>query len=191
MSEKRNDMNISSITSSNLPPQVQIISLNNLVGVLTLVVLALTLYYIIKYTKVTVCLWKEAKLSRELSISPWIIVKWENDKFHIKNAGNSLALNIEFDNFTVDVIDTGDKYELRFDSIDVLEQKAEKEMVFKTYKNNQKLSYDILSAYLDKRYENKESFTFAIKYTNVIGNRYETIFSTGKDGFKVESIKKL
>lgn len=32
---------------------------------------------------------------------------------------------------------------------------------------------------------------YVIKYTNVIGNRYETIFSTGKNGFKVESIKKL
>lgn len=160
--------------------------------ILTVAVLALTLLVLGVYTFFTIRLWKEAHLQTSLLISPFLLFEIDNgSNFFIKNAGNSPAFNISMESLYILVNDTSPKslFYLAFESIGNIEAKSRMALGYNSYRNG-KITPLNLSDHLNPKYQMKSNYRFTLSYTNPIGLRFVTIFSTGKDGIKVSLIKR-
>ena len=160
--------------------------------ILTVAVLALTILVLGVYTFFTIRLWKEAHLQTSLSVSPFLLFEIDNgNNFFIKNVGNSLAFNVTMENLYIRLTDTSPEtiYYLVFEPIGIIEAKSRKVLSYNSYHNGKKTLLN-LSTLLIPEYQKKSNYRFTLSYTNPIGLRFVTIFSTGKDGIKVSIIRR-
>lgn len=132
-------------------------------GIIQTVALAVTLGVLIKYTVETKRLREATVKQNELRLRPCITIYYEN-KFLFKNIGHSPALNIR-----IDEVET-EKFIFRFEKLSLLESGNSKMMGFiKVGKEDPK----------GTRYERKynfgeiaNEFTLIIRYENIENKKY-------------------
>jgi len=159
----------------------------------TVVILATTLIVVYKYTCATVGLWKEAKFQSDLSISPMIILRYDeksDDPFVIKNIGKGLAINIIVAKYTIVLSDMAKVYTLIFNKIHLLESGKEKKLTSSGYVNGKAVHgvKHLVQSYLSPIYQKKVDLTLTVEYQNALGHGYYTALTTGKSGLKIRKI---
>jgi hypothetical protein len=152
------------------------------------VIQASGIFILIVYAFTTYKLWKESKKQTELSIAPFITIKYDNEKkqFYARNCGRGVAFNVEMGVFKLLVAEIKEPLLLKFDPIDFLEPSEQKP--FEINKGTNPEWTDVLFYRISPDGHKKEDYTFFIQYKNTLGHQYYTEISTGKSGIRVVRI---
>lgn len=146
------------------------------------IILLLTALIIFLYTYYTFRLWKESKAQTTLLQTPYLILRFDKSKreFYLKNIGKSIATKIVIEGSKTLMTDIEKEFEIKFNTIELLEPEKERPVEYKIYENGVEISdaksrrfavyfFPIIPS--SESYKNKK-IIFRMTYKNIFGRTF-------------------
>lgn len=175
------------ISAQNFSTTTQWVSIAVL-GV-TAIILAITGWFVYKYTKATLDLRDTARNEIELTMLPLLVFEFgvedrSNYFMKIRNMGKGPALNVKISPFKF--ISGSIVYESNFllEEYNIVDPNVSKRLKEKVLINNEEARGHSLIPYLHPRFA-EDNHEFTIKFDNSLGIAYKTVIKTGKAGISI------
>ena len=163
-------------------------------------ILLLTALIILLYTYYTFRLWKESKVQTTLLQTPYLILRFDKSEseFYLKNIGKSIATKIVLESYTVLTTDIEKKFEIKFNTIELLEPEKEKPVEYKIYENGVEISdkeSKRFAVYFFPLVPSSESYKakkiiFRMIYKNILGRSFYFDFLVSENEYRIKRFGK-
>lgn len=150
-------------------------------------ILALTALSVFIYTGLTWLLWRATKRQTDILHTPYLVLRFSNEdkksNFYIKNIGNDIATKICLEGERILVTDRNMHFEVKFDTVEMLEAGTEKSIRYKVFENGKRSAADDFAIYFfslaaikkqspfDSEKQRKRRY-IRITFNNIFGKKY-------------------
>lgn len=150
-------------------------------------ILVVSAIILLVYTIFTLLLWWQSVIQTNIKLMPIpvIYVRQTNGiksrKFRIRNLGYGPLLNIQIEEFILNLTDTGDSWKLKLtmEWPNVLAVGEERDLITETFKNGEKMEGFNMGPHLDPEFANLY-IPIAVSFEDIRGVKYQVTIAMGK-----------
>ncbi len=163
-------------------------------------ILLLTALILLLYTYYTLRLWKESEVQTTLLQTPYLILRFDKSKreFYLKNIGKIIATKIELESYTVLTTGVENKFEIKFNNIELLEPEEEKNVEYKIYENGVEISDEESKKFVvgffplvpSSEADKAKKITFRMRYKNILGRSFYIDFLVTENEYRIKRFGK-